>query len=127
MSCVSYSTSTWPGNTAWRTPLVILFSVPSVALLATVVIPESPRWLALQGRDQDALQNLEYLNDGREGFDSITEMSIIKATIERHEDKGSWADLFRGNDLASKNKTPFITFHILPPPLLQCVYTYWCD
>ncbi|KAF7348362.1 Hexose transporter protein [Mycena sanguinolenta] len=53
---VTYSTSFWSSTWAWRLPSAIqgVFSIMCILILPFV--PESPRWLAFQGRPEDALR-----------------------------------------------------------------------
>jgi sugar porter (SP) family MFS transporter len=51
----------WNGQWGWRWMFAVT-SIPSIVfLLATLLIPESPRWLASRGRDQQALRVLARL------------------------------------------------------------------
>ncbi|KAF4413179.1 Hexose transporter HXT13 [Colletotrichum fructicola] len=109
ISCVSFATSTWPGDSSWKTPVAVLFSIPSLMILVTAFVPESPRWLLGKEEYEEALVNLKGLNDGRAGFDGETELAAMKANLEQHTEKGSWADLFRGTDLRRT------TIALLPP------------
>ncbi|KXH64672.1 hypothetical protein CNYM01_08201 [Colletotrichum nymphaeae SA-01] len=109
ISCVSFSTSTWPGDSSWKTPIAVLFSIPSLMILVTVFIPESPRWLLVKERYEKALVNFQGLNDGRADFDGEFELAAMKANLEQHTEKGSWADLFRGDNLRRT------TIALLPP------------
>ncbi|MGQ1304241.1 sugar porter family MFS transporter [Acinetobacter baumannii] len=43
----------------WRAMFAVLFIPGILLLLGTLMVPKSPRWLALQGRDQDALTVLK--------------------------------------------------------------------
>ncbi|KAH9228659.1 hypothetical protein K456DRAFT_1753341 [Colletotrichum gloeosporioides 23] len=109
ISCVSFVTSTWPGDSSWKTPVAVLFSIPSLMILVTAFVPESPRWLLVKEQYEEALVNLKGLNDGRAGFDGETELAAMKANLKQHTEKGSWADLFRGTDLRRT------TIALLPP------------
>ena len=51
----------WNGQWGWRWMFAVT-SIPSIVFfLATLLIPESPRWLASRGRDQQALRVLSRL------------------------------------------------------------------
>jgi sugar porter (SP) family MFS transporter len=51
----------WNGQWGWRWMFAVT-AVPSILFLAaTFLVPESPRWLAAKGRDQQALRVLERL------------------------------------------------------------------
>ena len=53
--------TSWNGQWGWRWMFAVT-AIPSlVFLVATLLVPESPRWLASKGRDQPALEVLERL------------------------------------------------------------------
>lgn len=71
---VGYMASVWfdymcsfmHGNFAWRTPLLIQPVIGLTLALGSILLPESPRWLCDQDRDNEAMHVLMDL-DGDEG------------------------------------------------------------
>ncbi|EUC38157.1 hypothetical protein COCCADRAFT_57611, partial [Bipolaris zeicola 26-R-13] len=69
-------------SASWRVPIAlqILFALPAIAML--FVLPESPRWLILTGREQEALTVLAALNDDDpDSFETKDEFLQIKDAI----------------------------------------------
>ncbi|KNG50861.1 high affinity glucose transporter [Stemphylium lycopersici] len=69
-------------SSSWRVPIAlqIIFALPAIAML--FVLPESPRWLILTGREQEALTVLAALNDSEpDSFDTKDEFLQIKDAI----------------------------------------------
>lgn len=69
-------------SAAWRVPIAfqIIFSLPAITLL--FFLPESPRWLILTGREQEALNVLAALNDADiDDFEIKDEFLQIKDAI----------------------------------------------
>jgi MFS family permease len=95
---ITYGTKFMAGHWSWRLPF-LLQMIPGFILLAGVaMLPFSPRWLAAQGRESEALQNLAKLRafsptDRRvrqEFFDIICEVRYQKeASAKRHP---QWQD-----------------------------------
>lgn len=70
------------GDAAWRVPLAlqIVFALPAIAML--FFLPDSPRWLILTGREQEALTVIAALNDDDpSGFEVRDEFLQIKDAI----------------------------------------------
>lgn len=80
---------------AWRFPLAfqILFAV--VIFISILNLPESPRWLVMQGRHEEALEILEALNEKPRDDPFIrSELLSIQATVDEMN-KGSYRSLFK--------------------------------
>lgn len=69
-------------SASWRVPIAlqIVFALPAIFMLS--VLPESPRWLILTGREQEALTVLAALNDDEpDSFETKDEFLQIKDAI----------------------------------------------
>ena len=96
----------WNGQWGWRWMFGIT-AIPSVLfLLASLVVPESPRWLAAKGRREDALGVLERLG-GRayaehvlEDFAAVSEAQPERPVLEELRAPGMGKVLMLGIALA---------------------------
>ncbi len=80
---------TWNVEVGWRYMLGSE-AIPAMLFLGLLfLVPESPRWLAKQGRDSEALQVLDRIHTDGKGQSILDE---IKATLL--EEKGSLRELF---------------------------------
>ena len=79
---------------SWRFPLAFQIVFALIIFGSIMNLPESPRWLVMQGRDAEAMEVLEYLNN-KSSDDTFlqNEMSEVKATVEEMS-KGSFRSLF---------------------------------
>lgn len=65
MSCICRGTSTIQGDAAWMIPVGLFYMIPSFVLVGSFWLPESPRWLVLKDRREDALKMLRELREGK--------------------------------------------------------------
>jgi SP family sugar:H+ symporter-like MFS transporter len=70
---------------------------PVLLLAVLPMIPETPRWLCMKGRRDEALAVLKTLRTS----DEIAELEIldVEASLEMHNQDGNWIDLIRGTNL----------------------------
>lgn len=87
------------GNAAWRTLLGVQLVPAAAMLIASFWMPFSPRWLIMQGRDEEALETLRKLHGGTHGGDDefyMKEFHQIKAQYEiEKEEKLGIVAIFR--------------------------------
>lgn len=83
-----------PNTVSWRFPLAFQIFFAILILIFVMELPESPRWLILKGRDQEASMVLGALSGLPEDDASVLdEFTMIKATVIEMS-KGSFRDLF---------------------------------
>lgn len=85
----SMGDETWNVETGWRYMLGS-GTIPAVLFLVLLfIVPESPRWLVKNGRDQDALDTLEKVNGRIEGERVLNE---VRQSLD--QESGTLSDLF---------------------------------
>jgi len=98
--------NSWNGQVGWRWMFAVT-AIPSVLfLVASLLVPESPRWLAGQGRRQDAVRVLERLG-GRdyaqrviEDFAAVSEVHPRRSAVAEFRPPGMMRILLLGVILA---------------------------
>ncbi|KAI9638810.1 general substrate transporter [Dioszegia hungarica] len=100
-SGVVFATSTMNTQSSYLIPMGIQLVAPGLMLLATPFLPESPRWLVLNGRQAEAEVSATKLL-GSEAANATEYCEKIRAAYEQEQivaKASSWADLTRGADL----------------------------
>lgn len=94
-----------PSSAAWRIPIAIQLIFLLVAALMLLLMPESPRWLILTGREDEAFRVLSALNDlPRDSHEVRQEFLQIKdAVIEMS--KGTFGSAFTMGDYRHIHRT----------------------
>lgn len=94
-----------PGSVAWRLPLAFQLVFCFFIMAFVMGLPESPRWLILKGREEDAKDVIAAIADvDREDKFVHNEFRSIKETVLEMS-KGSFADLFKRDHNRSMHRT----------------------
>lgn len=85
----------------WLIPVSMQF-VPAVLMLTMVPFtPESPRWLLLKGRNEEAAKNLNRLRrkEEVESGQTAREIELLQQLVEESRERGqaSWTDMIKGD------------------------------
>jgi sugar porter (SP) family MFS transporter len=92
---IDFALSFVNGSVAWRFPIAFQLIFAIIILAFILELPESPRWLILRGREDEALHVLSHLSDLPSDDPYIrSEFAAIKDTVIEMK-QGSFADLFK--------------------------------
>ncbi|KAF7555987.1 hypothetical protein G7Z17_g1715 [Cylindrodendrum hubeiense] len=101
---IDWKTAKRPDKSAYLIPLAIIYVVPTILFISLFFIPESPRWLILQGRFDDAHKSLKWLRPSDADVDA--ELSEIRLAIENEHESSKgvgYMDMF--NDPIDRRRT----------------------
>ncbi|BGO92267.1 hypothetical protein NBRC10512_001187 [Rhodotorula toruloides] len=101
---LSFATSYIGGGAQWRFPLSFQAVFPLIVLIVVAFLPDSPRWLAQQGRTDEARAVLVRYNGPEEAAAVYAEIETAIA-IEREAGVTRWSDAFRPGPQALRYRT----------------------
>ncbi|PGH15932.1 hypothetical protein AJ79_02099 [Helicocarpus griseus UAMH5409] len=100
---ITYFTSPMKSRLGYQIPLYSLYGLPVILIFMLPFFPESPRWLMLHGKEDQAFKSLKWIR--HVAYDEIAvrqEFEEMKLNI-RHEleasKQASFFDMFRGTNL----------------------------
>lgn len=94
-----------PSSIAWRFPIAFQIALAIFILVAIPGLPESPRWLILKGREDDALEVLCALSDLPPEDKKIQdEFLAVKDTVFEMA-QGGFSDCFKMNHSRNFHRT----------------------
>ncbi|KAK9319950.1 putative hexose carrier protein [Lipomyces orientalis] len=104
---IDYGFSTHVNSYAWRVPIILqcAFLLPMLILL--LYVDETPRWLAAHDRQNDALEVLRRLNNGKipdSEVVTIYEDILRTVSVEQAVGAGSWKDLLKNDKIQSQRR-----------------------
>lgn len=98
---ITNATANRQDSSSWRIPVGLFFIFPIIVGILINFVPESPRWLLSQSREEEALKSLRLFRQGKfSDAQILEEFSGIQVSLkELDTTQGTYADLFRGNNL----------------------------
>lgn len=89
---VDFGTHLMVTRRAYQIPLAIFYVAPTIQSIMMIFFPESPRWLMVQGKDEDAEKSLRRLrNHNIDEHEFQAELNEIRAsTREQVESNKKW-------------------------------------
>ncbi|KAH8904649.1 sugar porter family MFS transporter [Coniochaeta sp. PMI_546] len=100
---IANATQAMDSKLCYQIPLYVLFAMPAVSIVSLPFMPESPRWLLLNGREEQALRSLTWIRNG--AYDELALRSEFEEmrlnALHDLEMQSKWLilDLFRGTNL----------------------------
>ncbi|RYP91456.1 hypothetical protein DL770_002395 [Monosporascus sp. CRB-9-2] len=99
-SLICRATSELEGDKSWRIPLGLFFIIPTIIACGVWFVDESPRWLLIKGREEEARASLQALRQGKFSQAQIdAELEEQKASLAMDAEKGNLKEIFSGTNL----------------------------
>lgn len=100
---VVHQTEHLTSRLSYQIPLYCLYGMPAILVFAIPFLPESPRWLLLNGKDEQAHKSLTWIR--HTAYDAVAvrqEFEEMRLNVQREMEVQSqvlFFDLFRGTNL----------------------------
>jgi len=99
-SLVVYACSDRADDFAWRIPVITQIIPPALLLIGMPFLAESPSWLIIRGRFEDAAKSFRRFNGP--DFDVDGAMALATTAVEQERElertQSSWMQCFKGSD-----------------------------
>ncbi|KIW18021.1 hypothetical protein PV08_02308 [Exophiala spinifera] len=100
ISVIANRTSQVNTNWAWRIPFSLFFIVPTIVASLIWFLPESPRWLVLRDRHDEAAKSLRRLRKPETSDAQLmAELDELETAVAQQPHKGKFMEVFRGTHL----------------------------
>ncbi|KAH8900285.1 general substrate transporter [Thozetella sp. PMI_491] len=99
-SATIYACQDYVGSLGWRLPIITQVIPPVLLLLGLPFMPESPSWLIIKGRTEEAAASFRKFNGPKFDVDTAvaTTAAAVNAEIELARQGSSWIQCFKGPD-----------------------------
>ncbi|OJJ42785.1 hypothetical protein ASPZODRAFT_104447 [Penicilliopsis zonata CBS 506.65] len=123
-------------NRSWHVPLYVGLAIPVLTLvLMTILLPESPYWLVLKNRPQDAQRSLKSLHPNKsdaevERLSHLLQYTVLKEREHRESTAdASYLECFQGTNLQRTfcAMFPSLAQQLVGNQLVQSYSTYFFE
>jgi hypothetical protein len=115
-AAVDYATHEMPGKRCYQIPLAVMYVAPALQFVMLFFLPETPRWLMTQRRDEDAEASLRKLrNADIDEAELMAEFNEIQQSTHKQMEgaKVSFWEIWKGASYRRRNllSIAVICFH----------------
>jgi hypothetical protein len=115
-AAVDYATHEFPGKKSYQIPLAVMYVAPALQFGLLFFLPETPRWLMTQKRDDDAQASLRKLRNANiDEAELMAEFNEIQQSTHKQMEgrKVNFMEVWRGSTYRRRNllSIAVICFH----------------
>ncbi|KAI5918150.1 general substrate transporter [Camillea tinctor] len=96
------ASASYSGDMQWRIPVITQLVPPAILLAGSLILPESPSWLILKDRRDEAAKAFRKFNGPK--FDVNEAMAVMTAALLKEQEiaqenkSSSWLECFKGSN-----------------------------
>ena len=100
MNLVALGTNEIPDNRSWRILFGLFYIAPTIVMAGLHWVPESPRWLLVNGRPEEALRNLRLLRQGKWSEEEIAaELEATQKALRKEPEQGKYREIWQRDNI----------------------------
>lgn len=116
-----------PSSIAWRFPIAFQIILAIFILLLIPGLPESPRWLVLKGRNEEALEVISALNDLPPEDKKIQAEYMAVRDVVFEMSKGGFRECFKMNRNRNFHRTALAYVNQMFQQVRSCNVPWTCS
>ena len=100
MNLVALGTNEIKDNRSWRILFGLFYIAPAIVIAGLHWVPESPRWLLVNGRHEEALENLRLLRQGKRSEEEIAlELEATQTALRKEPEQGRYKEIWQRDNI----------------------------
>ena len=100
MNLIALGTNHIHDNRSWRILFGLFYVAPAIVMAGLYWVPESPRWLLVNDRHEEALKNLRLLRQGKRTEEEIAiELAVTEKALREEPEQGRYREVWQRENI----------------------------